>query len=348
VQTLWMKFSEDASLPGTFAPEERKRLEEVYDARNPQSLWSRSLALLGLPPSRAQLITWYHDVPYINWSDVVETVSCGWMYVTERGGGWTYTQRNNLLRTLALVKSQWKIERYVDSTLKSPLPQGRDAKLLESTALGLALQALMQRLPNAGPHEFAGWLAAPDKSPFTVRKTVMQIQAIQKRRTQLSSAWFDLFPPRPARNMEPETPAFFWNQPDEAAAPASAPAANAATMEWKGLPVCGGQVTGHAIILKNGQAGPLALDPSEFPVLVFPRARPDTVVVFSHASALLFAEGGALSHACTVAREQGIPCVTGLGQAFWADVQALAARRGKLWLTVDGATGVVRALPEKT
>lgn len=347
LKTLWMKFSEDASLPASFTPQEQQLLEDVYDPTNPQSVWSRALNLLALPPSRGPLVSWYKTVPYVNWSEIVETVSCGWMYVTERGGGWTYTQRNNIMRTFALVKSQWRIEKYVDTACKSSLPQGRDAKLLESTALGLALQALMQRLPSASPQEFAQWLAAPDKSPFTVRKTMMQIQGIQKRRTQLSSAWLEIFPPRPARSVEPHTPPFFWDKPDEAPAVAAVETAHVAATEWKGLPVCGGQVTGRAIILKNAEASLTALDPSEFPILVFPRARPETVELFPHASGLLFAEGGALSHACTVAREQGIPTVTGIGQDFLRDIHLISEKQGKLWLSIDGAAGTVKVLPQK-
>lgn len=347
---LWMKFSEEATLPASFTPEEQRKFENVYDPSDPSSIWSRSCALLGLPVGAGPLVSWYRNVPYVNWSEVVSTVSCGWIVVERKNGSWAYGERRNLFTMGKLIRSQWKIERYVDTHIKpgAPLPPDRDGKLLESTALGLGLQAIMQRLPKNSPQEFAAWLAAPDKAPFTVRKTMMQIQAIQRRRTQLSPAWLELLPFRPARDFGPNVPEMFWDHPPlnvvddpatEAPASASPTLTAVQTDEWQGLPVCAGQVTGCAIIVTQIKDF-TPPDMSDLPVLVFPRARPETVELFPHAAALLFAEGGALSHACTVAREQGIPCVTALGPEFFQRLQDMSAGGRKVWLAMDGAGSV--------
>ena len=74
-------------------------------------------------------------------------------------------------------------------------------------------------------------------------------------------------------------------------------------------------------------------------VLVFPTARPDTVNYFELASAVVFGAGGALCHACTIAREQNLTCVTALGGAFIKAMEE--AKQRDLWLNVNGASGEV-------
>lgn len=359
METLWLRFSEEASLPASFTAEEKERFESIYNPENARSVWARAAAALGLPQAKGPLLRWHMDVPYVNWSAVVETVSCGWLCVAEKDGGYIYAQRNNLLALPRLLRSQWKIERYVDTRLCAPLPQERDEQLVESTALGLALQAITQRLPKHSEREFAEWLAAPDRAPFTVRKTMAQIRDIQSRRTALSPAWMQVFPPRPARNRAPETPPFFWEEPcplphplpeGEGIVAQSSPSPSGrgrgeGQTEWRGLVVVAGQVTGRAVVVED-IAQFEKPDMADFPILVFPRARPDTVELFPHAAGLLFAEGGTLSHACNVAREQGIPCVTALGSDFFATVRAGAGTE-KLWLSMDGAEGSVKVLQAK-
>ncbi|MDE1152440.1 MAG: PEP-utilizing enzyme [Micavibrio sp.] len=350
MSTLWLKFSDEASLPPSLTAAECERLENVYDAANPNSIWRRAASLLALPVAKDTLLRWHRGVPYINWSLLVQTVSCGWIVAWQSAdGGFSYIPCNNLMQLPTLLRSQWRIERYVDKTCKAPLPQNPDDKLIESTALGLALQGILLRLPKQTPQELALWLSAPQKAPLTVRKTVLQIQNIQKRRTQLSAAWGDLFPHKRGRAPEADVPPYFWDEPplvtavhDIARVQPATTTATATATEWQGLAVCGGQVTGVAVLVKNSDSSFSALDPSEFPIFVFPRARPETVEVFEHASALLFAEGGALSHACTVAREQGIPCVTALGPEFMATLEDRLSRPGKVWLSMDGATGAVK------
>ncbi len=337
--TLWLKFSDEASLPYPLSDAERKALEQIYDAADEGSVWNRAAALLGMRRGGGSLLRWHGGVPYINWSLMTAIISCGSVEVIRTGeSGYGYAMRAALMRLPALMRSQWRAAQYVELKLASPLPLTRDEKLLESTALGLALQAIMLRLPAHTPRDLASWLSAPDTAPPKLRRTVRQIQAIQKRRTQLSPAWFELFPKRDGA--EPQVPPHFWDEPPAIPQAAAAAAIATTAMEFQGLPVCLGQVTGRAFVVRKlKDFTPPGL--SDFPVLVFPRAKPETTEIFSHASALLFAEGGALSHACTIAREQGIPCVTGLGMDFFDAIES-RCERGPVLLAVDGATGIVR------
>ncbi|MEZ0260518.1 MAG: PEP-utilizing enzyme [Alphaproteobacteria bacterium] len=345
MQTLWLKFADDSTLPQHFNDEDKKKLQRIYDVQDAGSVWRRAAAALGFPAitDRDLLLRWHNDAPYINWSLMVEMVTSGWVaLMPSASGGFEHIVKTNLFGLFRLLKSQWKVGAYLAERLTPdrPLPVSSDEQLVESTALGLALQSIMLRLPAHTPQELATWLAAPDSAPQKVRRTVKEIQAIQKHRTLLSPAWEELFP----HHLEPAhlkpAPAYFWDEPpkDVTVAPVQrAPIQN----DWTGLPVCAGQVTGKAILVRKVVSSLGALDPSDFPVLVFPRARPETVELFPHASALLFAEGGAMSHACTVAREQGIPCITGLGPDFF---QRLEEMGGSLWIAMDGAAGTVKII----
>ena len=370
---LWLKFSEEASLPFPLTEAERRKLDEIYDAADEGSVWNRAVALLGLPPGGGKMLLWHDGVPYVNWSLITSVISCGSMeVVAQADGGYGYAARATLMRLPALVRSQWRAAQYVEMKLGAPLPETQEEKLLESTALGLALQAIMLRLPKHEPRDLAQWLAAPDGAPPKLQQTIRQMQGIQKRRTQLSPAWFELFPKREGE--EPQGPAWFWDTPpsplplgEEGArrrregegTPSSGspivteyphlptPAARAPSSpkgeernEWQGLPVCAGRVTGRAFMVRRLKDF-TPPDFSDFPVLVFPKAKPETTEVFSHASALLFAEGGALSHACTIAREQGIPCITGLGLDFLAQLEDACAQT-TVFLTIDGEAGLVQ------
>ncbi|TAL38108.1 MAG: hypothetical protein EPN97_04245 [Alphaproteobacteria bacterium] len=338
---LWLRFSDEASLPYPLTAEERRKLDSIYDMNDEGSVWNRAAARLGFPAGGGSLLRWVGDVPYINWSFMTTIVSCGAVQPAPTpDGGYSYVERGTLMRIPALLKSQWRVAYYVENTLGTPLPMTLDGKIVESTALGLALQAVMLRLPKHTPQDFASWLSAPDKAPPRVRRTILQMQEIQKRRTQLSPAWFELFPKRESGELT--GPAYFWNEPLAEERQPPAPAARAAdgAGTWQGLPVCGGQVTGRVFIvqkMKNFRPP----DMSDFPILVFRHAKPETTDLFPFAAALLFAEGGALSHACTIAREQGIPSITGLGPEFFERVQGLAANGG-LWLTIDGAKGIAQ------
>jgi phosphohistidine swiveling domain-containing protein len=341
VPTLWLKFSDEASLPYPLSTEERRKLEDIYNAADEGSVWNRAAVRLGMHPGGSALVRWHEGVPYVNWSLMTGIISCGSVEVVRASdGNYAYAARATLMRLPALMRSQWRAAQYVEQKLAAALPETRDEKLIESTALGLALQAIMLRLPAHTPRDLAGWLAAPDSAPLKLQRTIRQMQAIQKRRTRLSPAWFELFPKRDGA--EPAVPAFFWDEPPSRPVEKIAAIADADKTEWQGLPVCAGQVTGRIFVVRKLKDF-VTPDMSDFPVLVFPRARPDTTELFPHASALLFAEGGALSHACTVAREQGIPCVTGLGVDF-LDALESKAGQGRVFAAVDGSAGTVRVI----
>lgn len=373
---LWLKFSDEASLPYPLTEAERRKLGEIYNAADKHSVWSRAASALGLRAGGGALLRWQGDVPYVNWSLMTAVISCGSMEViSDCRGGYSYATRGTWKRLPALVRSQWRAAQYVEKVLGGALPADNDAQLVESTALGLALQAIMLRLPAHAPKDLALWLATPDAAPAKIQRTIRQMQAIQKRRTQLSPAWFALFPRRESE--EPKGPAWFWDSPplplgeaeqfpneivqgpssregegtlsSQSSCPAEVSSHSHAAREslplpkereYSGLPVCAGQVTGKAVIVRSVKKF-VPPDIGDFSVLVFPKARPETVEVFSHAAALLFAEGGALSHACTVAREQGIPCITGLGVEFFETLENLTVQ-GSVFIALDGAAGTVR------
>ncbi|MEV0218295.1 PEP/pyruvate-binding domain-containing protein [Streptomyces sp. NPDC050704] len=73
-------------------------------------------------------------------------------------------------------------------------------------------------------------------------------------------------------------------------------------------------------------------------VLLTDQTDPDWVALMAEAAALVTAEGGMLCHAAIVARELGVPCVTGVGAAA---LERLASGRP---LAVDGSTGTVAVL----
>jgi phosphohistidine swiveling domain-containing protein len=227
------------------------------------------------------------------------------------------------------MKGQWKITRFMN---QRNLP---DDKIAESLALGLCLQSLVMQLGSSAGR-LAFWLAKPETTPSQFRRIVRQLQEVQVRRTGLSSAWNELFPKVHQAEAAPDNlPDFFWDAPPVVAP--SKPVVSAGS-DVKGLPASGGQAVGRAVTdMKNIPADGSPL------ILVFRQARPETVELFGHAAGLIFAEGGVLSHACTVARERNIPAVTGVGTGFIDDLKS----RAGAWVSIDGDTGMVKVVEGK-
>jgi phosphohistidine swiveling domain-containing protein len=101
-----------------------------------------------------------------------------------------------------------------------------------------------------------------------------------------------------------------------------------------GIAAAPGQVSGSARVI--GDAGDLAqLQPGE--ILVCRMSTPDWVAHLHAVRALVTDEGGALSHAAIVARELGLPCVTGCRNA------TAVIRTGDR-IEVNGDLGLVTAL----
>lgn len=324
--TLWIKFPEEAMFYRRFDAAEKKALEAVFSTADAASPWRRALRLLGLASRPGNLIFWHEDVPYFNGSLFVQLVSGGAITAVPEGAEYRFSTRTGLRDLWALLCAQWKT-----SVFLARAGDGDD-KIAESLALGLGLQSLMLQLGKGIDH-LAGWLAAPSTVPPRYKRLVRQIQAVQVRRTALSPAWKDVFPHWQQADDAPQgLPAFFWDAPSAAVA---LPQKSAGDDAWPCTPVCGGQVVGRAVTdMKNRPAGG---DPL---ILVFRQARPETTELFDNAAGLVFAEGGVLSHACTIARERNIPAVTGAGTAFYDYVQ----RNPGLWIALDGGASLIKVI----
>ena len=101
-----------------------------------------------------------------------------------------------------------------------------------------------------------------------------------------------------------------------------------------GIAASGGRAEGAARVAR-GPDDFDALQPRE--ILVCRYTRPDLVPYFREIAALVTDEGGTMSHAAIIAREMGLPCVTGCGNA--TAVIATGAR-----IQVDGDLGIVMSL----
>lgn len=336
--TLWMKAPDDVLLFLSFTGEEQKRLETIFSADDKKSPWRSAVKALGLKtPPLQKLIYWHHDAPYFNATAMTGVTSNGGVQVVPRPDG-KYAFQLKPLRLFALLVSQWKVARFLQRHLgrEYPLPPSPDERLVEGLALGIALQSVLMRLDKNATAHMAEWLASPEKIPRLYRKTFAQIQAIQLRRTSLSPVWRELFPARPENEESRQPlPDYFWDAPENTVERAAIPKKEAG---WKGMGIYGGEVSGRVVVVTSMSIAREVLAQERGAViLVFRRARPETTELFSFAKGVLFAEGGALSHACTVAREQNMPCITGLGADFFEQI----AQSGDVWIFMDGATGVV-------
>ncbi len=101
----------------------------------------------------------------------------------------------------------------------------------------------------------------------------------------------------------------------------------------KGLPAAGGTGSGQARLVFNIADAVAMLDGE---VLVAPMTNPDMVPYMSRANAIITDVGGMICHTAIVAREMGIPCVVGTGNA----TKKIA---DSAYITVDGNTGSVYA-----
>ena len=118
-----------------------------------------------------------------------------------------------------------------------------------------------------------------------------------------------------------------WSSLADAPAPPPAP-------EYRGIPGSPGVARGRARVVVDPY-GDVAPAPGE--VLVAPITDPGWTPLFVPAAAVVVEVGGELSHAVIVARELGVPCVTGIFGA------CRNIRTGDE-LEVDGNTGLVRVL----
>lgn len=347
---LWLRFTEDSSLPPVLDAPAQRQLAAIFDNTNPQSLWRRALQKLGLQPDADELmLTWYQDAPYINWSALVRLVSGDTLRTVAEEDGFTYRENYRLGALWRMTKAQWSISRYVQAQCEPnlPLPETNDDKLCESLALGCCVLALTMRIPSKKTELLHEGLADAAKVPKAFQYVFAQIKALQQRRNLLSPAWAVLFQHNMLRQQPSDLPKFFWDNPptDDAVDAAPSVAEDQPQTSWRGIPVAGGAVTGRALLVENEADIAAARASTERLVLVFPQARPETVELFPYAAAVLYGDGGALCHACSIAREQNLTCITGLGQGFIKALQGMVSQGQAVVLTVDPATRVVALVP---
>jgi pyruvate,water dikinase len=114
------------------------------------------------------------------------------------------------------------------------------------------------------------------------------------------------------------------------------PRKESAAGELAGVSISPGVVRGRVKVLRHASEKPLL--PGE--ILVARATDPGWTPLFIHAGGILLEIGGALQHGAVVAREYGIPCVSGLTGA------TELLRDGQL-VEVDGTNGIVRILDQE-
>jgi phosphohistidine swiveling domain-containing protein len=287
------------------------------------------------------MLTWHENRPYINAREMAAVMSSGAIVpVPDDKEGYRFESRVTLMGYWRLFCLQWRVSTFLESHIAiTDVPLDEKAALAESLALGLCLQSLMLRLDAKARDHMAAWLANPGLIPAIHRRTFKYMQYIQLRRTQLSVVWQSLFKAQSEGGQDNSALPYFWDQPlaADGLKPIAVDSPVAAAETFKGLPVCAGNISGMAVVMVTD--APPAKKPADSCIFIFRHARPDTTECFAMADAVLFANGGVLSHACVVAREQGVPCITGLGADFYAQMKNAT---GEVWLTIDGGTGDVR------
>ncbi len=331
---LWLKVSDEVGLPTRLSKEEEARLLSIFDPENSSSPWSKALARLGIdmPRKAPGVLRFVNGVPYFNGSLLAELSSQGTVApVRHSDGGLSYTSHLGFFGLFRLLRAQSRLEFFFRS------PKGCMDPLEESIALGLAIQALMQRLGSRSEAETARWLASPSSAPSSQRRTLQRVLSLQKRRNELSAAWRALFPSRiEDSNTEPP---FFWNEPPDRRLEPEKPQEDCLGRWIKGIPIVPGKVEGTLLLVDKNTTPPFNGETS--PILLFPKARPESIEFFPHAAAVIYAEGGALSHACSIAREQGIICVSGLGRGLVSAAQRWKEKGLKIRVEIDGEKGEI-------
>ena len=334
-ETLWLRFAQDSSLPPRLDKTQQAKLEAVFAADNPQSPWCQALRRCGLnlPACPDVMLHWLHGAPYFNWSAMVQAVSAGSLVPVPDGDSFTYKENYRLGALFGMLKVQWRLSAYVQrqTDAATSLPELQAEKLVESLALGCAILGLTMRLPAKQQSLLQEGLTGSGTVPAAFRGVFTQIKQLQARRNILSSAWAQLFDQvKPADWVPDGLPQLFWGAPPETVenlgevlpAPVGATTSSdgiqpVALPAWRGITVAGlAAATGRALLVRSEADIAAVKEATEPLVLVFPLARPETVELFPYAVAVLYGEGGALCHACSIAREQNLLCITALGQDF--------------------------------
>ena len=323
--SLWLRFSDESALPCVLPKDSALQLERELDPHRPGSLLEHAFRACGLrAPTRSRGVPWTQFIPwnelrvgYLNATLWVEALSSG-MSTVERteGEGFRIVPRFRVFHLPRLLHAQWRL-----SALLADLDAdaSKELRLERSLALGIALQLVQMRLPRHSPRELAGWLSDPSQAPRSAQKTLAMLARIQSRRSTLSSAWSERFQASQELRAPEEFPEHFWDS-FQLAPRTPLPSG---TRRFEGSPVFPGVGAG----VLRFRSGELALYPTAHPGALQGGAR-----------ALFFCRGGVLSHACVLARENKIPCITGLGSALEEELQKSG---GEMQIRFDAGQGWV-------
>lgn len=136
-------------------------------------------------------------------------------------------------------------------------------------------------------------------------------------------------PPRPASF-------FYWGPSPASLCPQCCKAPKGSTdRQLAGLSISAGVVRGRVKVLRT--AAEKRLLPGE--ILVARATDPGWTPLFMNAGGIILEIGGVLQHGAVVAREYGIPCVSGISRA------TEILRDGQL-VELDASNGIVRLLQE--
>ncbi len=335
-QALWVRFADESFPVEAIDGDALRRLE---------SLWRAALAETGFIVSlEHRFFTCLHKVPYLNFSLLASVLSDGSMRVVRgEDGGFRIQSATSWMRsTLSLVKIHWKLERQLSVSIERI-----DSVQIRSLALGLCQQLLLMRLPRHTPKMLATWFMDPEHAPVGTRRTLRQLVQLQKRRQDLSGAWHGFFQSGFDSSGSADglqAPELVWSDGvcSELIQPSipSTISNPSPPKTWTGLGVFPGSREGIFWVVPELLEGD-AVPPENTSIFIFSRARPSTVEFFHRAAAILFAEGGMLSHACCLAREQHIPCVTGLGKEFLSAARASPEKQIQIEVQANNGVGTV-------
>ena len=113
-----------------------------------------------------------------------------------------------------------------------------------------------------------------------------------------------------------------------------APALQGEGLLVRGLPASPGRTSGKAVVITRNSDYRLIHTAC---ILVAPMTRPELASHFDRVAGIVTDVGGTLCHAAILARERGIPCVVGTGEAT-------LRIRPRMLVEVDGTAGTVRKL----
>lgn len=344
---LWLKFSEDSGLPEFITLEQKSILNRIFDSSNPNAPWVNALERLGVKVNTSiPNIKWIDHTLYINWSLLVDQLSAGILgFERTENDGYKLTSHKSFGKLISFTRLQMKVSSYISRVTVGMM----EKTITESLTLGLAILSLQLRLGGSDEKALAQSLKNPDGEDFIKKESLKGMQTLQKLRTELSPVWTaELGPSQDIRIHadQQKYPDLFWNDWRDQFS-SGTEWGQGGSKEWDGIPISGASIVGKAVLVRDRRAieqfeggeGPL--------IAICPKARPETVELFPRLAGILYGEGGAMSHAATVARERNLPCITALGSHFIETITDYMASGGDVWLGLDLDSGKVSVVERK-